>query len=308
MWSLNISFYEFMTRNFYLLLVISIITSCNFINSNNFGNNSTSGNDRTVDLNAISQMKIASVEAYRDVLHQIDQSDLKSIRVAATLLINCDLDSIYCDSMFYDYSNFLELATSNYLENNVLISSQLANSTPKDTIDQIGEMLAPYGIGLVSSEGAWYLEPQNDYLLKNFGPKLSTAYREYLNIEVQEQKNRFAEDGSILIPLDSLASRIITHENFMARYPDFISGKLAQDQYSQYLGAYLAGMDNSRVFDNVTNLLKDEPRKSFESFIVRNPDKKSTEIVKAYLDLLGTTNFSYTDKVDSFLLARVYQE
>ena len=297
-----------MKRNICLVLVISMITSCNFIRSNRFGNNPTSGNNRTVDLIEIAEMKIASVEAYRDVLHQIDQGDLKSLEVAAMLLKSCQLDSISCDSMFYDYNNFLDIATSNYLENNVMISSQLANTTSKDTIDRIGEMLAPYGIGLVSSEGAWLLEPQNDYLLKNFGPKLSTAYREYLSIEVQEQKDRFAEDGSILIPLDSLASLIIAHENFLARYPDFISCKIAEDQYSQYLGAYLAGMDNSRVFDNVTNLLKEEPRKSFESFIVRNPEKKSTEIVKAYLELLGTTGFYYTDKVDSFLLARVYQE
>lgn len=297
-----------MERNFYLLLIISIITSCNFVKSNRFGDNPISGNDRIIDLNAIAQMEIASVGAYRDLLHQLDQGDLKSIEVAAALLINCDLDSISCDSMLYDYSNFLDIATNNYLENNVLISTQLATSTSNDTVDKIGEMLAPFGIGLVSSEGAWYLEPQNEYLLKNFGPMLSTAYREYLNIEVQEQKNRFAEDGSILIPLDSLASRIITHENFMARYPDFISGKLAQDQYSQYLGAYLAGMDNSRVFDNVTNLLKDEPRNSFESFIMQYPDKKSADIVKAYLGLLQTTNFYYTDKVDSFLLAKVYQE
>ena len=297
-----------MKRYICLLLVISLITSCNFIRTNRFGNHPTPGNDLAVDLNEIALTKIASVGEYRDLLHQIDHGDLKSIEVAATLLINCDLDSISCDSMFYDYNNFLDIATSNYLENNVLISSQISTSTSKDTIDKIGEMLAPYGIGLVSSEGAWYLEPLSDYLLKNFGPKLSTAYREYLSIEVQEQKNRFADDGSILIPLDSLASRIITHENFMARYPNFISGKLAQDQFNQYLGAYLAGMDNSKVFDNVTNLLKEEPRKSFESFIIRNPEKKSTEIVKAYLDLLGTTNFNYTDKVDSFLLARVYQE
>jgi hypothetical protein len=297
-----------MKRFICLLLVISLIVSCNFIRTNRFGHHPTSGNESVVDLDEIAQTKIVSVVEYRDLLHQIDQGDLKSIEVAATLLVNCDLDSISCDSMFYDYNNFLELATSNYLENNVLISSQLANSTSKDTIDQISEMLAPYGIGLVSSEGAWYLEPQSDYLLKNFGPKLSSAYREYINIEVQEQKKRFAEDGSILIPLDSLASRIITRENFMVRYPDFISSKIAQDQYSQYLGAYLAGMENSKVFDNVTNLLKEEPMKSFESFIVRNPDSKSTEIVKAYLDLLGSTNFNYTDKVDSFLLARVYQE
>ena len=305
---LNDSNFIFMKRNFHLLLIICLLISCNFIRSRNAGKNSTSGNERNIDLNVLVQMKIASVGEYRDVLHQLDQGDLKSIEVAATLLKNCEADSISLDSMFFEFTDYLNIATSSFLDNNERVSSNLANSTSKDTLDRIGQMLAPYGIGLVASEGAWYLEPQYDYLLKNFGAKLSSAYREYLNIEVGEQKTRFAEDGSILIPLDSLASRIITHENFMVKYPNFIAGKMAQDQFAQYLGAYLSGMDNSRVFDNVTNLLKDEPRKSFESFIERNPDKNSTEIVKAYLDLLKTTNFYYTDKVDSFLLARIYQE
>ena len=297
-----------MKRIFHLFLIISLLMSCNFIKSRNSGKNPNSGNERIVDLNALMQMKIVSVGDYRDVLHQLDQGDLKSIEVAATLLKNCDSDSISLDSIFFEFTDFLNIVTSSFLDNNERVSTQLANSTSKDSIDRIGQMLAPYGIGLVASEGAWYLEPQNGYLLKNFGSKLSTAYREYLNIEVEEQKTRFSEDGSILIPLDSLASRIITHENFMDRHPDFIAGKMAQDQFAQYLGAYLAGMDNSRVFDKVTNILKDEPRKSFESFIERNPNRKSTEIIKAYLDLLKATNFYYTDKVDSFLLAKVYQE
>ncbi len=297
-----------MKRIFHLFLIISLLMSCNFIKSRNSGKNHNSGNERIVDLNALMQMKIVSVGDYRDVLHQLDQGDLKSIEVAATLLKNCDSDSISLDSIFFEFTDFLNIATSSFLDNNERVSTQLANSTSKDSIDRIGQMLAPYGIGLVASEGAWYLEPQNGYLLKNFGSKLSTAYREYLNIEVEEQKTRFAEDGSILIPIDSLASRIITHENFMDRHPDFIAGKMAQDLFAQYLGAYLAGMDNSRVFDKVTNILKDEPRKSFESFIERNPNRKSTEIIKAYLDLLRATNFYYTDKLDSFLLAKVYQE
>ena len=297
----------FTMRILFSLLIISSLTSCNFIRTNNTGKNSNSGNERIVDLNAISQTKIVTVGGYRDVLHQLDQGDLKSIGIAATLLKKCDADSISLDSMFFEYNDFLNITTSSFLENNEQVSSQLANSTSKDTIDKIGEMLAPYGIGLVPSEGAWYLEPQNDYLLKNFGSKLTTAYREYLNIEVQEQKVRFSEDCSILIPLDSLASRIITWENFLARYPDFISFKIAQDQYAQYLGVYLAGMDNSRVFNLVTNRLNEEHKKSFESFITLNPDSKSAEIVKAYLELLGATNFFYSDKVDSFLLVRVYQ-
>ena len=92
----------------------------------------------------------------------------------------------------------------------------------------------------------------------------------------------------------------------MTKYPNFISIKMAQDQYAQYLGAYLAGMDNSRVFDQSTNRLNDSSKVSFEAFILKNPQSNSTEVVKAYLDLLKSTNFNYTDRVDSFLLEKVY--
>lgn len=293
-------------RYIFILLISSALFSCGFNQSKSTDISQVAKNDSTIDLEKVMQMKLTNVEDYREVLDRLDQGNLASLDAASALFKNCAVDTLTRDSMFVVFNDFFNEVAGSYLENNVSINSQLENSPSSDVVKNLKTSLAAYGILLSSSEGTFYLEPQTEYLFKNFGPGLSPAYREYLALGSKEQQVRFAEDGTILIPADSLASRIMTWENFMARYPDFISIKMAQDQYAQYMGAFLAGMDNSRVFDSETNRLNDSSKVSFESFVLKNPKSKSTEVVKAYLDLLKSTNFNYTDKVDSFLLEQVY--
>ena len=92
----------------------------------------------------------------------------------------------------------------------------------------------------------------------------------------------------------------------MGRYPDFIELRLAQDEYTQYLGAYLSGTDNARAFNSNTSQLQDSLKLSLESFVLNHPGSKSADLVKDYLEMLKATNFNYTEKVDSFLLEKVY--
>jgi hypothetical protein len=293
-------------RYIFILLISSFLFSCNFNPAIKPGATTVTQNDSTVDLDKVAQMKLTNPNDYRQVLDKLDQGELTSLDVAGKLFKNCVADTITRDSMFVVFNDFYNNVAGNYLENNERVTATLEKSPSAAAINQLRSSLASYGILLSLSEGTYYLEPQTEYLLKKFGDGLSPAYREYLTIGSKEQQARFAEDGKMLIPADSLASRIMTWENFMARYPEFIEIKMAQDQYAQYLGAFLAGMDNSRVFSIETNRLNDSSKTSFESFVVNNPESRSTETIKAYLDLLKSTNFNYTDKVDSFLLEKVY--
>jgi len=293
-------------RYIFILLIISFLYSCNFGQSKSTGSNSMVKKDSAVDLEKVAKMKLTNANDYRKVLDGLDQGDINSLRVAGTLFKNCVADTLTHDSIFVVFNDLYNTLAGSYLENNESVSTKLENSPSSEAIDKIKRSLASYGILLRSDKGSFYLEPQTEYLLQNFGSELSPAYREYLTIGSKEQKEQFAKNGTILIPADSLTSRIIIWENFIERYPDFISIKMAQEQYAQYLGAFLAGMDNSRVFDSETNRLSDNSKTSFESFAVKYPESKSTGLVKAYLDLLKSTNFNYTDKVDSFLLEKIY--
>jgi len=293
-------------RYIFTLLISSILISCNFNQAKSTDSSSSAKGDSAADLQKIALLKLSSAAQYRKVLDKLDQGELTSLNVAGTLFKNAVSDTLTRDSMFVVFNDFYNSVAGGFLENNESAGSQLEKTPSSEAVKQLKTSLASYGILLTSSEGAFYLEPQTEYLLKNFGSFLSSSYREYLTIGSKEQKTRFAEDGTILIPTDSLTSRIVAWENFMTKYPDFISIKMAQDQYAQYLGAYLAGMDNSRVFDPSSNRLNDSSKVSFEAFILKNPQSNSTEVVKAYLDLLKSTNFNYTDRVDSFLLEKVY--
>lgn len=306
---IRLSFYYFniiVMRYVFILLISSVLFSCNFSQSKSTDSSPGAVKDSTVDLEKVAQMKLTNPNEYRQVLDKLDQGDLASLDAASMLFKNGVADTVTRDSMFVVFNDFYNSVAGSYLENNEVVNTQLENSPSSEVVNKLRTSLASYGISISSSEGTFYLEPQTEYLLKNFGSVLSPAYREYLTIGSKEQRERFAEDGTILISSDSLTSRIMTWESFMTRYPDFISIKIAQDQYAQYLGAYLSGMDNSRAFDPSTNRLSDSSKVSFESFIVKNSESKSTEVVKAYLDLLKSTNFNYTDKVDSFLLEKVY--
>jgi hypothetical protein len=263
-------------------------------------------NDLAIDLIKIAQIRLTNPTDYQQALDTLDQGALHSLHVAELLLHNCLADSLTCDSIFLVYSDFLNSVAAGYLENNETISNQLSDSPASETVDQLKSILGSYGILLDSTENTWFLDISPVYLLQNFGSAISPAYREYLSIGCREQPERSSERGKTLIPADSLASGIIIWENFMTRYPRFILKEMVQDHYARYLGAFLSGTENSRVFDADSNLLKQSSREAFESFISENSGRKSAEVVKSYLDLLYQTDFSYNEKVDSFLLEKVF--
>ena len=291
---------------FLILLISSTLFSCSFNQSKSTDNNPIVWNDTVINKEQLLQFSLDNSEDYRKVLEMLDKGDLASLDAAKILLINSVADTLIRDSMFVDFIDFYHSVAGGYLENNENIMGKLENTPSKEAIDQLKSNLAPYGFLLSQSKGTFYLEPQTEYLLQNFGAVLSPAYRDYLTIGSKEQKSGFAEDRDYRIPSDSLIARIITWENFMTRYPNFISILMAEDQYARYMGALLAGTNETKVFNSETNLLSDSSKLAFESLILKNPESKSSEVVKAYLELLKTTNFNYTDKVDSFLIEKVY--
>ena len=293
---------------FITILIAALFLSCNFSTPKNTADHHSEKVITTVDSAKIARIRLTTPSDYRQALDTLDMGDLTSISIAAILFKNCSADTLVRDSIFMVFNDFLNNVAGSYLENNEKVSLQLGDSPTPEMINQLKRNILSYGILLNSSKGSFYLEPQNEFLLQNFGSALSPAYRQYLAISSREQLERFSEEGTILISADSLASRILSWEDFLVRYPRFCSVGLAQDQYAQYMGAFLAGMENSRVFDPQTNLLKDSSKTSFESFISKNPGSRSSEVVRSYLELLAKLNFMYTDKVDSFLLERVFSD
>ena len=191
-------------RNFFILLIIILSISCNSNEPKTTNVKPLAANDTIPGLEKLSQWKLTSVNDYRQVLEKLDQGDLNSLDISGMLLKNCVADTVTRDSMFVVFNDFINNLTADYLENNEFISEQLTNSPSPEIITEIKNRLDSYGILLSSSYGTFYLEPKTEFLLQNFGSGLSRAYRDFLTISTIEQQNRFAEDGTILIPVDSI--------------------------------------------------------------------------------------------------------
>lgn len=265
-----------------------------------------STNDPIFDINKISQMSLTNSGDYREILDLLDKNNLNSVNIAIELYNNAKVDSLSRDSMFADFNDFFALIANSYLENNDILQNKPSEVIADSTVNRIKSTLSDCGMSLTTVEGEYYLDPETDWLMMKFGNKLSSAYHEFLVILSAEQKERFAGDGNILISQDSLISRIFTWEDFIRKYPSFISIDKAKDHYTQYLDAFLTGTENTKVFDPVTRKLNENSKTAFESFIKKNPGRKSTEVVKEYYNHLKSSDFLYTDKVDSFMLEKIY--
>jgi hypothetical protein len=251
-------------------------------------------------------MNLTNSQDYGQILDMLDKNNLNSISIAIKLYKNAKVDSLLRDSMFADFNDFFALIANSYLEYNDILQNKPSVEIADSTVNRIKYALSDYGMNLTTAEGEYYLEPETDWLLKKFGDHLSSAYHEFLIISSAEQKEKFAEDGNLLISQDSLISRIVTWEDFIGKYPSFISINKAEDYYTQYLEAFLTGTENIKVFDPVTRKLNESSKRAFESYIKKNPGRKSSQVVKEYYNLLKSSDFLYTSKIDSFMPEKIY--
>lgn len=295
-----------MSRILFALPLLFFI-SCNSPQTSH--NNDSQGlafHDSIISPDKIARLKVTSAEDYDQVLDQLDKNKLSSINLAVKLFHNAKVDSLSRDSMFVGFNDFFALIANGYLESNDSLHSKLAGDVAEGTIKRIKASLSDYGMNLSTAEGEYYLEPETDWMAKNFGDKLSAAYKEFLVITAKEQKEKFTEDGSIVIPIETLMARIITWEDFIAKHPGFISINKAEDFYTQYMEAFMVGTENSKVFDPVSRKLNDKSKSALETYVQNNPGRKSATIIKAFYDFLKSSNFLYSEKVDAFILEKLY--
>ena len=292
--------------HFLTILIAFIFLSCTSSAPKSADDSSERQNRSAIDTIKVEKIQIANPAEYLSVLDTLDRGDLSSLYVAATIFKNSQTDSLTCDSLFSGYYDFLKLFAQRYLENNQKAGTELIHSRSVGAFERLKSSLSNYEIHLDSLDGSYSLEPNNGCLLLKFGDRLTTAYRSFLALRSWERTRWMAGGSQYVIPHDSLAARIILWENFIHQHPTFVSIREAQEQYTQSLGDFLAGTNHSVVFDPETYLLIDSSRVAFESLILKNPESESAEIVKAYLGVLEATDYRYSEKIDSFLLKKVF--
>jgi hypothetical protein len=291
----------------FIFLPIILFASCNIRQpKQNASSKELSSDNSVLDINKISQLNLESAREYGEILDALDKNNLNSIGLAIKLYKQAKVDSVSKDSMFADFNDFFALIANSYLENNNVLQNQSSVESADTTVNRIKTLLSDYGMNLTTNQGEYYLEPETEWLLKKFEGNLSHASLDFLTIYAEEQDNKYIGDGNLLVTQNELISRIIKWEDFIGKYPSFISIGRALDYYTQYLEAFLNGTENTNVFDAATKKLNDKTKSAFEAYVKMYPGRKSAQIVREYYDLLKSSDFHYTDKVDSFMLEKIY--
>ena len=146
-----------------------------------------------------------------------------------------------------------------------------------------------------------------NYYYNIFKDYVTDDYREYLEITYKENEEPYFTDGSILVPYDKIADRLLTWENFLKKYPNSDLAEIANEKCNIYRRIYILGSDNSPTREggwenNELFYIPENNLKEFNRFIEKYPDSPTVELIKFYLE-----NYKNID-VDTLLSEKIDKE
>ncbi|WP_335940706.1 tetratricopeptide repeat protein [Fusobacterium polymorphum] len=146
-----------------------------------------------------------------------------------------------------------------------------------------------------------------NYYYNIFKDYVTDDYREYLEITYKENEEPYFTDGSILVPYDKIADRLLTWENFLKKYPNSDLAEIANEKCNTYRRIYILGSDNAPTREdgwenNELFYIPENNLKEFNRFIEKYPDSPTIELIKFYLE-----NYKNID-VDTMLNEKIDKE
>ena len=146
-----------------------------------------------------------------------------------------------------------------------------------------------------------------NYYYNIFKDYVTDDYREYLEITYKENEEPYFTDGSILVPYDKIADRLLTWENFLKKYPNSDLAEIANEKCNTYRRIYILGSDNAPTREggwenNELFYIPENNLKEFNRFIEKYSDSPTVELVKFYLE-----NYKNKD-VDTMLNEKIDKE
>ena len=146
-----------------------------------------------------------------------------------------------------------------------------------------------------------------NYYYNIFKDYVTDDYREYLEITYKENEEPYFTDGSILVPYDKIADRLLTWENFLKKYPNSDLAEIANEKCNIYRRVYILGSDNAPTREggwenNELFYIPENNLKEFNRFIEKYSDSPTVELVKFYLE-----NYKNKD-VDTMLNEKIDKE
>lgn len=156
---------------------------------------------------------------------------------------------------------------------------------------------------LVNLEGAFF--PTIDYAkFSVYHDYVSEEWKDYLSLMALDSEDTPFVDAGIRIPFDSLADRILKSENFLNKFIDGPRQEEVLQQYEWKLSAYMKGLDNTPIYDDMnTKLIFDDVMDSYDKiskvdgYITPTIIYKYIEAIKANKGVINEKIFGEADKL-----------
>ena len=148
---------------------------------------------------------------------------------------------------------------------------------------------------ILSREGS--IEPVIDYTkLMDFGNKVTSEWKEYLELQSEELGNPAYADGALLITFDELGERILKIENYLNRYINGPRQEVLLENYEMHLINYYKGLPNTPIAEYDTNLIFENVFKSYQN-IAANEGYVTSSMIHEYMIAIRDNNMLVDDSI-----------
>lgn len=267
-----------------IIIIIIILTGCNSIDIIKESRNLEIREDNFEDIFLEKDEDIFS--DYEKLLEE----DSSSKKIYEYLIENIPKVSKLSSNIMID--KFIEYAMCNeYLEHEKHLKSKNLE------IDSIEDRF----------ESIYHEKIDYRQLYLDFGKYLSDDYKDYLELIEIELNEPISKEGALVVSWDELGDRVILFEKYLEKYPIAENFDQIQDKYYYYMSSYLYGLNNTPVYEYSTGTLLEDVKKSYEGFIEKNPQSKTTIIINGYLGKLRENKWKVENTEVVNYLVEVYE-
>ncbi|MDP5202143.1 hypothetical protein [Flavobacterium sp. DG2-3] len=163
----------------------------------------------------------------------------------------------------------------------------------KKAVELLGENLSKHQLRYWEiGEGYVEIEPLPDFYYKIFKDYVTDDYKDYLQLKSEENKTLYSADAGLAISFKDLGDRIISWENFMAKYPNSKLNPSVKEEYKNYQMDYLIGQDNTPTRERATeeSYIYPENIQEFNRFLKKHPKSATAPLVHLFMENFKNEN------------------
>ncbi len=216
-------------------------------------------------------------------------SDQASLGDACYVLLSDFLENLQMSADLYAMTDTLTWEDRHY--------EQVYEGTFDMSTFPITQALKDNGFVLQTMEGMIFPAIDEQALFDLFDRKVSPALQQFLTLRLQTFKQPSMSDAALLITWDELGYRAASWEALAMEYPHFVMVEEATHRAQWMSAMFLAGSDNTSIYDYETKNILPETRNAWESAVQRYPNSELATKTKALLQLVDASGGKYNEEI-----------